>query len=698
LAGCDPCNEQGGVLRANESYTCSATGACELVDCNVNSSSMRANCDGSLSNGCETYLAGDSLNCGACGNACPDTSPPGADGTYCSSGVCRPDCLRGRSDPDGVLDNGCEMTMPFVVGTSCPGGFPAEGSQCDYLAIEGCAYFTPGSPCVTRAHCGFIDLANTPWIVSEEECNGRRAGEFCELDLECSSGKCADNTCLSANGSSCSMDQDCASAVCCPSETEDRYECAPTCVLAGVGAECTWDAQCATGTCSESTCAPCGDADCVAALCGERQCGSVSGVPCGTCLDGTYCQGEGMCVDACADVECGTSHGADCGACTGQDYCNAGQCEDPCATVECGENQGVNCGDCTGTDYCNAGQCEDACVDVECGENQGVDCGTCAGATELCDAGECVDVCTYVECGVYEDIDCGGCSGSTEACQNGVCVDVCADVECGTYDQIDCGSCGVDEACASGSCEPVICPLDQEYYCKDGDVWACDGGTSESLEDDCGDTEFCVEDDETCNPRCATGEAACINGVHGTCAADEVSLEGEMRDCAAESLLCYAPAGCGHLNTSSHASSQCIDSYAFVGNVYEVYGDRYLLNFGMDVSLATTTDVTFSVYAGASENGPFTLAASKTVSSGPGQGVLYAQGITVALTDGQFVVLAVTVGDGFSCHGVAANTSDLSFGRSTGKGYLIAASPGATIGAAPTAVTSYAYISSFWVD
>lgn len=668
-AACDPCNERDGSIYFDEEYACSAAGTCQLVSCSSGASSgLDGDCDGNLANGCEVNLGSDELNCGACGNVCPDTPLAGAAHTYCSGGICRPSCVLGRSDPDGVLENGCETTMPFVIGDACPSAVPADGSQCQYLDTESCYFFTPGSRCVTRASCHFINIGQVNWNVQDEDCSGRRDGEFCELDLECASFRCSNFECLAQNGSSCTMDEECASGACCPTATEGSYTCASSCALSDVGAACTWGEQCVSGVCNGTTCGACPDADCTAAICGSRECGSISGVDCGTCTGSTdYCN-AGVCEDACSTVECGTSEGVDCGGCTGQDYCDAGVCEDACATVECGDSHGIDCGTCSGTDYCDNGQCEDACDGYDCGTHYGVDCGTCSGTDYCNDGSQCEDACAYVACGP-------------------------------SYYGIDCGGCGVDEACDGGSCEPIICPVDQDHYCKNGDVWSCDGGTSESLHEDCGDTEFCVEDDETCNPRCTIGLAACINGVAGTCAADQTSLEGEMRDCEAESMLCYAPAGCGHLNTDNHASSQCVDSYDFVGNVYEMNDDRFLLNLAMNVSLSASTNVSFSVYTGASEDGPFTLEESTTVTAGPGQGQL-ALALPIALTAGQFVVLAASVpsAGGFACHGVTASASNLSFGRSTGKGYLLAADPGATIAAVPTAVTSFASITSFWAD
>lgn len=52
------------------------------------------------------------VHCGGCGNACP-SSPPGATGSTCSGGTCRPICRAGFDDCDGNPMNGCEMLRQF---------------------------------------------------------------------------------------------------------------------------------------------------------------------------------------------------------------------------------------------------------------------------------------------------------------------------------------------------------------------------------------------------------------------------------------------------------------------------------------------------------------------------------------------------------------------------------------------------------
>lgn len=66
-----------------------------------------ANCDGNPANGCEAILTEDEANCGACGTTC---QAYGNATGVCMSGSCGVACPVGRYDCDGNLSNGCEST------------------------------------------------------------------------------------------------------------------------------------------------------------------------------------------------------------------------------------------------------------------------------------------------------------------------------------------------------------------------------------------------------------------------------------------------------------------------------------------------------------------------------------------------------------------------------------------------------------
>lgn len=89
-------------------------------------------CDGDEDNGCESELAIDPLNCGACGNACTNG--------VCSDGTCA--CGAGFVDCDGNPSTGCESELATdtsncgACGHDCAGG-ACSGGECQPVTIMG---------------------------------------------------------------------------------------------------------------------------------------------------------------------------------------------------------------------------------------------------------------------------------------------------------------------------------------------------------------------------------------------------------------------------------------------------------------------------------------------------------------------------------------------------------------------------------
>lgn len=82
-----------------------AAGTCKSAMC---SASIR-DCDGSAANGCEADIESDPSNCGACGRAC--RTAPNEQTTCQAGGLCGLRCLPGWGDCDGSLTNGCESDL-----------------------------------------------------------------------------------------------------------------------------------------------------------------------------------------------------------------------------------------------------------------------------------------------------------------------------------------------------------------------------------------------------------------------------------------------------------------------------------------------------------------------------------------------------------------------------------------------------------
>ena len=102
-AHCGSCNNNCGPPAPSVSVTCYA-GKCSRICIPAS-----LDCDGNRDNGCETNI-NDPAHCGGCDHNC---GPPAANrNVACVAGVCWVSCFDGFFDCDGNLTNGCESTAP----------------------------------------------------------------------------------------------------------------------------------------------------------------------------------------------------------------------------------------------------------------------------------------------------------------------------------------------------------------------------------------------------------------------------------------------------------------------------------------------------------------------------------------------------------------------------------------------------------
>ncbi len=94
-----------------------------------------ADCDAAAADGCETDVANDPENCGACGHVCP--AGPGQVGT-CTQGVCGIACAPGYADCNNAPFDGCEVNLATdpahcgTCGNACAGSGagPNQSASC----------------------------------------------------------------------------------------------------------------------------------------------------------------------------------------------------------------------------------------------------------------------------------------------------------------------------------------------------------------------------------------------------------------------------------------------------------------------------------------------------------------------------------------------------------------------------------------
>jgi hypothetical protein len=122
------CGSCGHACALPHAQSACDTGQCKVITCNPG----RGNCDGLDSNGCETSLATDPQNCGACGLVCASGCSAG-----CVAGVCLlSGCASGFADCDGNCANGCETNLASdplncgLCGYACPSGHQCVAGSC----------------------------------------------------------------------------------------------------------------------------------------------------------------------------------------------------------------------------------------------------------------------------------------------------------------------------------------------------------------------------------------------------------------------------------------------------------------------------------------------------------------------------------------------------------------------------------------
>lgn len=202
---------------------------CTASTCGYGCASPFGDCDMTSANGCETNLQTDATNCGACGNRC--TAPMSAS-SYCNLGICAFRCNMGFGDCDMLAANGCETSLDTSAANCSACGAPCALTN----AIPACM---AGSCTVAGCTMGYDDCDAIP-------ANG------CERDIRSDREHCG------LCGRACGATEGCVMGSCVASCSAPRMMCGPTCVDTSTdaancgrcGHTCPGGDTCAAGICS----------------------------------------------------------------------------------------------------------------------------------------------------------------------------------------------------------------------------------------------------------------------------------------------------------------------------------------------------------------------------------------------------------------------------------------------------------------
>lgn len=460
--GCEPCSFP------NADATC-AGDLCDMAGCKPGF----ADCSGGTADGCETDLATNPLNCGACGNDCTVKGPTWI---VCKGGECKQsNCPAGEADCD--LDEVCETNITNDVnncglcGIACNFANAAAACESGQCVMKGC------DP-------GWADCDNDPLNGCEVNTNNDTGhcggcGKVCQTVnalTECKGGTC--NPACSSGWGTCDGNP----ANGCETPLNTINDCG-TC-----GKKCTTGVANATPICQGGACnfscngslTKCGNA-CRNTSNDVNHCGQ-----CGKQCTTSVANATAVCAGGSCDFTCNGTL-TKCGnACrnTTNDVNNCGSCGTQCTAAPPNGTPICSGSSCTFT--CGGGttKCGNACKNLN---NDPVNCGQCGkicpdpvGGSATCSGGTC-------------GINCGALTQCGSSCTNT------------NVDPNNCGGCGtkctpqnaVGGYCNAGNCDYASCMPGHAN---------CDGDKANGCETPLGTNSNCSSCGDDCkNPKTCQG-------------------------------------------------------------------------------------------------------------------------------------------------------------------------------------------------
>jgi hypothetical protein len=189
VANCGACGH-ACPAGTNGTVSCSA-GACRIA-----CATGFADCDGDESNGCEVELATNVDHCGTCGTQCAGAANATA---ACIAGVCRIRCVAGYANCNMLTSDGCETGIDSNVmncggcGVVCPGPYAHTERTC-VSGICGWRCLNPDWPYEQWTDCDGYDETGCEVNLAESCSNCGGCGQVCHgTEIVCLEASCNRN-------------------------------------------------------------------------------------------------------------------------------------------------------------------------------------------------------------------------------------------------------------------------------------------------------------------------------------------------------------------------------------------------------------------------------------------------------------------------------------------------------------------------